>query len=162
MLDIGSWEFLIVIAVALIVIGPKDLPALVRNVSMWIRRAKDLAREFQSGLEDMARETEIDKMTDEIKADLDPDGLMGSVKEGFEHVLDPDGEVRRATEMDPADWGAGGEYDSDAADTIEAEEYSIADPAEAEARNEDQAVAEAEAADKPAAEDDAKQAGPGA
>ena len=33
MLDIGSWEFLIVIVIALIVIGPKDLPALVRTVS---------------------------------------------------------------------------------------------------------------------------------
>ena len=46
MLDIGSWEFLIIAIIALIVIGPKDLPGVVRTVSQWVRRAKDLAREF--------------------------------------------------------------------------------------------------------------------
>ena len=119
MLDIGSWEFLIVVVIALIVIGPKDLPALVRNVSAWIRRARGLAREFQSGLEDMARETELDKMTEEFKADLDPDGLMDSVRRDVENTIDPDGAIRGA--YDP--------HDMDTADDLRAEDGAMADPA---------------------------------
>ena len=50
MFDIGGWEFLIVIVIAIIVIGPKDLPGAIRTVTGWIRRARELAREFQSGI----------------------------------------------------------------------------------------------------------------
>ena len=56
MFDIGGWEFLVVIVIAIIVIGPKDLPGTIRTVTGWIRKARELAREFQSGLDDLARE----------------------------------------------------------------------------------------------------------
>ncbi len=138
MLDIGSWEFLIVIVIALIVIGPKDLPALVRNVSMWIRRARDMAREFQSGLEDMARETELDKVTQEFKADLDPDGLLDTVRQDVENSIDPDGSIRGVYDpydMDIADdLGAG---DSATADPDVLEDSRIEEPAESVAVGED-------------------------
>ena len=62
MLDIGSWEFLLIIMLGIVVIGPKELPGVVRSVGLWVRRAKELAREFQGGLEEIARETEIDKV----------------------------------------------------------------------------------------------------
>ena len=101
MFDIGSWEFLIIIIVALVVIGPKDLPGVVRTVSMWIRRARDLAREFQTGLEDMAREAELDKLTEDLKGDLDPEGLMDTVRQDVENTIDPQGEIR--SDYDPYD-----------------------------------------------------------
>ena len=88
MLDIGSWEFLIVIVIALIVIGPKDLPGMVRTVSQWIRRARELAREFQGGLEDMAREAELDKVKDSLQAELDPDGMVNTIKRDIEDEIE--------------------------------------------------------------------------
>ncbi len=88
MLDIGSWEFLIVIVIALIVVGPKDLPGLVRTVSQWVRRARELAREFQGGLEDMAREAELDKVKDSIQTELDPDGVVNTIKRDIEDEIE--------------------------------------------------------------------------
>ena len=88
MLDIGSWEFLIVIVIALIVIGPKDLPGMVRTVSQWIRRARELAREFQGGLEDMAREAELDKVKDSLQAELDPGGMVNTIKRDIEDEIE--------------------------------------------------------------------------
>ena len=99
MLDIGSWEFLIVIVIALVVIGPKDLPALVRTVSQWIRRARSLAREFQSGLDDMAREAEVDKIAREFEAEIDPGGFARSVKDDIERSIDPGGDIRGAVDF---------------------------------------------------------------
>ena len=88
MLDIGSWEFLIVIVIALIVVGPKELPGLVRTVSQWVRRARELAREFQGGLEDMAREAELDKVKDSIQTELDPDGVVNTIKRDIEDEIE--------------------------------------------------------------------------
>lgn len=99
MLDIGSWEFLIVIVIALVVIGPKDLPALVRTVSQWIRRVRSLAREFQSGLDDMAREAEVDKIAREFEAEIDPGGFARSVKDDIERSIDPGGDIRGAVDF---------------------------------------------------------------
>ena len=95
MLDIGSWEFLIVIVIALIVVGPKELPGLVRTVSQWIRRARELAREFQGGLEDMAREAELDKVKDSIQTELDPDGVVNTIKRDIEDEIEDEWLGRR-------------------------------------------------------------------
>ena len=104
MLDIGSWEFLIVIVIALIVIGPKDLPALVRTVSHWVRRARELAREFQGGLEDMAREAELDKVKDSLTAEIDPDGVVNTIKREIEDEIEDEYEwPDESTALDYAD-----------------------------------------------------------
>ena len=59
MFDIGGMELLVIGAVALIVVGPKELPRLVRSVGQWVGRAKSLARDFQSGMEDAARQADL-------------------------------------------------------------------------------------------------------
>jgi sec-independent protein translocase protein TatB len=56
MFDIGGWEFLLIAILGIIIVGPKELPGAIRTVSMFVRRARELARDFQSGLEDVARE----------------------------------------------------------------------------------------------------------
>lgn len=61
MLDIGGWELLVIAVVALIVVGPKDLPGLVRNVGRWVAKARGMAREFQAGMEAAAKEADIDE-----------------------------------------------------------------------------------------------------
>ena len=58
MFDIGGWELLVLAALALIIVGPKDLPSLVRNVGRWVAKARGLAREFQQGMEEAARDAQ--------------------------------------------------------------------------------------------------------
>src|SRR3546814_16691485 len=58
MFDIAPTELLIVALVALVVIGPKDLPRVMRTVGHWVGKAKGMARHFRSGLDTMMREAE--------------------------------------------------------------------------------------------------------
>ena len=66
MFDIGGWEFLLIAILGIIIIGPKELPGAIRTVSIFVRRARELARDFQSGLEDVAREAELDKLGEDL------------------------------------------------------------------------------------------------
>ena len=60
MFDIGWSEMMVIAILALIVIGPKDLPRVLKSVSYWVRKARSLAREFQSGVDEMIREADLD------------------------------------------------------------------------------------------------------
>ena len=62
MFDIASTELLLVAAVALIVIGPKELPLVMRKVGQWAGRARGVARQFRSGFDAMVREAELEEM----------------------------------------------------------------------------------------------------
>ncbi len=96
MFDIGGWEFLVIVVVAVIVIGPKDLPATVRTVTAWARKARELAREFRSGLDEMAREMNLDEVGNEIGAGVSLDGIenpLDDIKHEIEDAVDPTGEI---------------------------------------------------------------------
>jgi sec-independent protein translocase protein TatB len=79
---LGSSEFLLIAIVALIVIGPKDLPRLLRTMGQYMRKIQGMAREFQNHLNEAAKETGIDDVKKDIKgmtnftvtADLDKQG----------------------------------------------------------------------------------------
>jgi sec-independent protein translocase protein TatB len=62
MFDIGSPELLLVAVVAIIVIGPKDLPKAMRLAGYWIGRARGVMRQFRSGFDAMVREAELAEM----------------------------------------------------------------------------------------------------
>ncbi|MEA3051104.1 MAG: sec-independent protein translocase protein TatB [Sphingomonadales bacterium] len=62
MFDIGYSELLLIAVVALIVIGPKDLPRVMRIVGQWVGRARGMARHFRSGIDTMMREAELEEM----------------------------------------------------------------------------------------------------
>ena len=62
MFDVAPSEFFIVALVALIVIGPKDLPKAMRVVGYWMGRARGVARQFRSGFDTMVREAELAEM----------------------------------------------------------------------------------------------------
>jgi len=62
MFGIDSAELLIVALVALVVIGPKDLPRVMRTVGHWVGRARGMARHFRSGMDAMIREAELEEM----------------------------------------------------------------------------------------------------
>ena len=100
MFDIGGWEFLLIAILGIIVIGPKELPGAIRTVMSFVRRAKELAREFQSGLEEVARETEFDKIGEDIRNIADPRAATESVRKEIENSLDPDGNMRDPTNFD--------------------------------------------------------------
>ena len=62
MFDVAPTELMLVALVALVVIGPKDLPRLMRTVGYWVGRARGVARHFRSGLDEMMRQAEIEEM----------------------------------------------------------------------------------------------------
>ena len=66
MFDIGWQEITILLLIALIVVGPKDLPRIVRTAGQWIGKARGYARDFQRTIEEAADATEIDAVKKEI------------------------------------------------------------------------------------------------
>ena len=62
MFDIGASEFLMIAIVAIVVIGPKDLPVALRTAGRWIARARRVSGHFRSGIETMIREAELEEM----------------------------------------------------------------------------------------------------
>lgn len=62
MFGIDSSELLIVAVVALVVIGPKDLPRVLRQIGQWVGHARGMARHFRSGIDTMIRESELEEM----------------------------------------------------------------------------------------------------
>ena len=67
MFDIAWSELALIGAVALIVIGPKDLPRVMRSLGQWTRRARAMAAEFQRNLDEMMREAELDEIRKEVE-----------------------------------------------------------------------------------------------
>ena len=62
MFGIDSSELMLIALVALVVIGPKDLPKAMRVLGYWIGRARGVARQFRSGFDSMVREAELEEM----------------------------------------------------------------------------------------------------
>jgi sec-independent protein translocase protein TatB len=65
--DIGWPELMLISVVALVVIGPKDLPAALRVAGYWVRKARSLSREFHSSVEQMMREVELHEVQNELR-----------------------------------------------------------------------------------------------
>jgi sec-independent protein translocase protein TatB len=62
MFDIGASELLLIVIVAIVVIGPKDLPRALRLAGQWIAKVRRISGHFRSGLETMIREAELEEM----------------------------------------------------------------------------------------------------
>jgi sec-independent protein translocase protein TatB len=62
MFGVDSSELAVVAILALIFIGPKDLPKVLRSVGYWVGRVRGMARHFTSGIESMVREAELEEM----------------------------------------------------------------------------------------------------
>ncbi|WP_434286536.1 Sec-independent protein translocase protein TatB [Celeribacter sp. SCSIO 80788] len=72
MFDIGMSELLIIGVVALIVVGPKDLPGMFRTLGRFTARAKSMAREFSRAMEAAADETGVKEAADALKGAANP------------------------------------------------------------------------------------------
>lgn len=62
MFDVAPTELLLVAIVALVVIGPKDLPRVLRVLGQWVGKARRVASQFRSGFDEMIRESELAEM----------------------------------------------------------------------------------------------------
>jgi sec-independent protein translocase protein TatB len=89
MFDIAWSEMAIIAAVALVVIGPKDLPRVLRTVGQWTGRARAMAREFQNSLEELARESELDSLKKDVEKLATTDVVS---------TIDPSGELKQSIE----------------------------------------------------------------
>ncbi|MDP2130968.1 MAG: Sec-independent protein translocase protein TatB [Erythrobacter sp.] len=68
MFDIGAAELLVIIIVAVVVIGPKDLPLAMRVAGRWIGKLRRVSAHFRSGIDTMVREAELEDMEKKWKA----------------------------------------------------------------------------------------------
>lgn len=66
--QVGFFELVLIAVIALVVVGPKELPRLMRMAGKFVAQAKRMAGEFQSAFNQMARESELDEMRREIEA----------------------------------------------------------------------------------------------
>ena len=65
---IGLQEMLLIAIVAITVVGPKDLPLMMRKFGRWVSRMRAMAHEFQTSFEDLARQAELDELRQEVEA----------------------------------------------------------------------------------------------
>ncbi len=107
MFDLGWTELLVVGIVALIVVGPKDLPVLFRNIGRFVGKAKGMAREFSGAMNDAADQAGIKDVQKGLKAATNPlgtamDGVRDAAQDMAKSInptkfdtekLDPDSET---------------------------------------------------------------------
>lgn len=67
MLDLSWSHILIVLIVALAVVGPKDLPRLMRIIGQWVAKARQMAGMFRANFNEIARQAELDELRKEIQ-----------------------------------------------------------------------------------------------
>ena len=66
--EIGGLELLVIAAVALIVVGPKDLPLMLRKLGQFTAKLRGMASEFRASFDEMARQSELDDLRKEVEA----------------------------------------------------------------------------------------------
>jgi sec-independent protein translocase protein TatB len=66
--EIGASELLVIAIVALIVVGPKDLPVMLRKFGQFMAKLRGMASEFRASFDEMARQTELDDLRKEVEA----------------------------------------------------------------------------------------------
>ena len=121
MLDFSWGEIMVIGAVALVVIGPKDLPEVLRTVGRWTGAARKMAREFQGHVDDMIRDSEVDTVRKSIQ-----EGMAGNL-EDLANNIDPDRTLRDSA--DPNKYlPDGGPMDGASPDASPATIASIAAP----------------------------------
>jgi sec-independent protein translocase protein TatB len=68
MFDIGASELLVILIVAILVIGPKDMPLAMRTAGRWIGKIRRVSAHFRAGIDTMVREAELEEMEKKWKA----------------------------------------------------------------------------------------------
>ncbi|MFT8897243.1 MAG: Sec-independent protein translocase protein TatB [Acetobacter sp.] len=96
MFDFAWSEFALIGVVALLVIGPKDMPAAIRSVAKVVKKARRLAADFQGHVDEMVREADLGEVRDQVRQLRSLD-----VRSQIMRTIDNDGSLRRTLD-DPA------------------------------------------------------------
>ncbi|CAO3378828.1 Sec-independent protein translocase protein TatB [Azospirillum argentinense] len=102
MFDIAWSELMVIAVIALVVIGPKDLPKAIYTLGKWVKKARLVARDFQGHIDDMMREAELDELRKEALKVRDT-----NLQKMVENTIDPKGELKGAFDV-AADIGTNG------------------------------------------------------
>ena len=101
MFDIGGPELFIVAIVTLLVVGPEQIPRVVRFVVGFMRKMRGIASDFQSSLTEIADQADIKKMAKDIEKSVsdETDFLGGkSLSQEWQEMIDPDEVVQKTTQ----------------------------------------------------------------
>ena len=93
MFDIGWQELFLIGLITILVVGPREIPRVLRTVVAAVRKVRGLANDFQRGIDELARETELD----EIRKDLEKSATL-DLERQLEETIDPKGEMSEAVE----------------------------------------------------------------
>jgi sec-independent protein translocase protein TatB len=96
MFDFAWSEIALIAVVALIAIGPKDMPVAIRTVTGWIKKARRMAAEFQTHVDEMVREADLSEVRSSINEIRNFD-IRGEI----ERTVDADGSIRTALASNP-------------------------------------------------------------
>ena len=99
MFDIGWDEMALIAVVSLIVIGPKDLPVVLRQLGRWTRKARTMASDFQHGVDEMMRESELAELKKEVAKVSD----VNLLRQEVDKAIDPTGEMAKAMQLPSLD-----------------------------------------------------------
>jgi len=66
MLDLGWQELMFITLIAIIVVGPKDFPMVIRSLSRWVFKTRNIVKDFQHSLEESIKETGVNEITKEL------------------------------------------------------------------------------------------------
>lgn len=94
MLDIGWTEIATIAVLAILVIGPKDLPKAMRSIAKIIGKVKAMMREFQSNIDEMIKETELEEVKKQIQSVNSPE-----FKNKILETVDKDGEIAKTMDL---------------------------------------------------------------
>lgn len=89
MFDIAGTELLLIVVIAVIVVGPKDLPRMMRGMGRWARKIQAASSEFRRQIDQLAKEAELD----DIIAEADAAGRKLDPKNMIQQALDPEHEL---------------------------------------------------------------------
>src|SRR5690349_1730868 len=96
MFDFAWSEIAVIAVVALVAIGPKDMPVALRAMAKGLKKARRMAAEFQTHVDDMMREADLAEVREQISSIRNFD-----LKSTIERHVDPDGALRTAFATDP-------------------------------------------------------------
>ncbi|ANU08583.1 Sec-independent protein translocase protein TatB [Paraurantiacibacter namhicola] len=89
MFDIGAFELLLIVVVAIVVIGPKDMPRAMRTAGRWIGKVRKLSGHFRAGIDAMVRNAEMEEMEQKWKAQNEK--IMREYPDGAPAEMEPTG-----------------------------------------------------------------------
>jgi len=131
MFDISWTEFLLIAIVALVFIGPKELPAVLRTVGQWTRKIRGMAAEFQSQFQEAMREAEMADLKKQV------DDIAHGLKQDVTSY-NPLNDVRADVEAAQKEIKSSFEEPAPASASADASQLPAPEPVQAEARDEAQ------------------------